>query len=726
MSEETKRSSEDTSSESFPGVGGKRKADSDNAGEIHSSLHGRKRRKERGISKAAFAAAVKHGEKIRSINPKTGAKQWIFEYKAGGITVITDKSCTHEVTSWAHPCWGLNVEKAKITKEIEDEHQQAIKYSTNHKLWNSHAVAVVDQSGSMRNADTEKGVSRSDLVWICLAIDYVGKRLRMGDATSRDYFTLVLLGPTGTCLIKEHPFNWILYNKIIDLLRTCRPLGHGNYLPALDCAKKMLLSNNKGSCLLQLIFLTDGAPSDQSPRKCGLPLISYQDNAVSNHIASIARKFGSRLTFGAIAVGNARYSALEAMIGAAQDYNCTAFLYRSSLNADDMSSAFRSMSTLMSSTKLTVTDRDTNRQRTFRDLLREPKSSVDTYLVDEKEWIHFVNIQTNGNKRSVKKTFFNRRTRTWDYPNDIFHDSRAVGVTVRECIFGEGRERAVRRVREVDDNGNFVGPRLVGKESLFVEDTRDSVSFHKTFCLGQQLAQRMAHRFNRKLMSLPGVDNTMTPTINFLDCHVLILEGHGGVLVERMLDHTKYKKWNNNCGFVAKAHEQDQKLSTSQDCTFAVEDIPQAYSHFTYLASKRKFLVCDLQGVLNTESKPPVFDLTDPAIHYSKMTKRKDFGRTDRGEHGIEDFLETHTCSKLCSMLLDRWIVNPLITISFSMKMLSARMGRIPIHKEILKAFYPCRAALVVTPRNLRNLLALFEQRSMVCTRSKICNRQND
>lgn len=38
------------------------------------------------------------------------------------------------------------------------------------------------------------------------------------------------------------------------------------------------------------------------------------------------------------------------------------------------------------------------------------------------------------------------------------------------------------------------------------------------------------------------------------------------------------------------------------------------------------------------------------------MTSRKNFGRTDRGEHGIQDFLATHTCSNLCHMLLKCWL----------------------------------------------------------------------
>ncbi|KAL7526158.1 hypothetical protein ACHAXR_001350, partial [Thalassiosira sp. AJA248-18] len=269
---------------------------------------------------------------------------------------------------------GLNVEKVPISKEMEDEHLRASKDSTNHELWNSHTVAVVDQSGSMRKTDAENGVTRSDLVWVCLAVDYVGKRLRTGEATNRDYFSLIQMGTEANCLIKEHPFNWILYNNIIDMLRTRQPLGAGNYLPAIVCAKKMLLSNKKGKCLQQLVFLTDGAPSDDLPRGLGYATHSnYHIRVVSNHIASVARQFGSRLTIGAIAVGSGQYHALEAMIDCAKDYNCQTYLKKSLLNAGDLSAAFISMSSLISASKSRATDILTNRQRTFRDLIREPQ-----------------------------------------------------------------------------------------------------------------------------------------------------------------------------------------------------------------------------------------------------------------------------------------------------------------------------------------------------------------
>ena len=235
---------------------------------ILESLHGRERRMLRGISMTEFENAVKYGERQpNDVDPRTGGQRWLFCYERGGITVVTDESQTREVTSWVNPCWGINLEKVQITEEMERSHRLADKSKHARHGWNSHAVAVVDQSGSMRKTDAKGGVTRSDLVWLCLAIDYIGRRLRTGEATEKDYFSLVLMGPSATCVIHEHPMNWVLYNKIIDMLRTRQPLNAGNYFPAINLAKELLLKNKHGGCLLQLVFLTDGAPSDEAPAK---------------------------------------------------------------------------------------------------------------------------------------------------------------------------------------------------------------------------------------------------------------------------------------------------------------------------------------------------------------------------------------------------------------------------------------------------------------------------
>ena len=68
-------------------------------------------------------------------------------------------------------------------------------------------------------------------------------------------------------------------------------------------------------------------------------------------------------------------------------------------------------------------------------------------------------------------------------------------------------------------------------------------------------------------------------------------------------------------------------------------------------------MVCDLQGVLETDCSPPVYKLTDPVIHYSSSRGRTNvFGRTDRGKKGINSFFRTHKCSELCRALNREWI----------------------------------------------------------------------
>lgn len=506
----------------------------------------------------------------------------------------------------------------------------------------------------MRNTDATKSITRSDLVWLSLAVDYIGKRLRSGEATSKDFLSLVELGGDEEYLLKHQPIDWILYNRIIDLLRGHHPCGRGDYLPAIDKAQRLLSYNRSGKCALQLIFLTDGAPSDFN----GDQEVSKYESC--NYIASLACRFGSRLTVGGFCVGKGKFSTLEEMVKTAEEYNCKGFLMKASLRVEDVSSAFSQMSTFITDTKTTMTDFKTNSQRTFRDLIREPKSAIRVYAEGEKAW----KLYTNN--ADVVRTLFDREEYRWVLQERTFESERAVGIAVRDYIFEEGRERAVRRVREVNSRGHFVGRPLVGKETLFQEDLDpdDVRAFHKNFCKLQQLAKKYAAFFNRKLLSLPGIDPSKVPTIQFLDCWVMLFTKEnyerGAILVEKMLDHEKYIKWNTNGGYVrtgtAYSGTAMSFSSRNGDFHFSLEDIPQAYSHFTYNASGRRFLVCDLQGVLDTNRQPPVFELTDPAIHYKNRTDRIDFGRTDLGEKGIEQFFQTHVCSDLCRMVCRQWI----------------------------------------------------------------------
>jgi hypothetical protein len=124
-----------------------------------------------------------------------------------------------------------------------------------------------------------------------------------------------------------------------------------------------------------------------------------------------------------------------------------------------------------------------------------------------------------------------------------------------------------------------------------------------------------------------------------------------------------YIKYNNNAGGVRAARggagglghiveeegEPGDPAGGSQDPGggFDVNEVPQAFSHFSYDASGGAKLVCDLQGVWNETDG---FTLTDPVIHLIGGPKSAN-GATDKGADGALRFFETHVCGPFCQGL---------------------------------------------------------------------------
>ena len=136
---------------------------------ILSSEHGRQRRAERRISKGDLQAAMRHGkmEIVQSPNPRRGEVQ---KYTYADMVYIADGN--KEVTSWPVPGFGLDVEQVEITVQMKEEHDEACrKIASCPAAWTSHTVIIVDQSGSMRKDDVSEGITRSDAMWLSLAID---------------------------------------------------------------------------------------------------------------------------------------------------------------------------------------------------------------------------------------------------------------------------------------------------------------------------------------------------------------------------------------------------------------------------------------------------------------------------------------------------------------------------------------------------------------------------
>jgi len=82
-------------------------------------------------------------------------------------------------------------------------------------------------------------------------------------------------------------------------------------------------------------------------------------------------------------------------------------------------------------------------------------------------------------------------------------------------------------------------------------------------------------------------------------------------------------------------------------------EIAQTFSHYSFMYTKRKHLVVDLQGKVLQDGTKQVIKLTDPAIHTfdEGWRRRRPFGLTDKGQKGMREFLRRHQCNALCQNL---------------------------------------------------------------------------
>lgn len=124
-----------------------------------------------------------------------------------------------------------------------------------------------------------------------------------------------------------------------------------------------------------------------------------------------------------------------------------------------------------------------------------------------------------------------------------------------------------------------------------------------------------------------------TPKIYFLNVDVLDFGKKASqrwYTMEKYMEG-EYEKFNNNTGWVS--HYRDP-----------VSDTVQAFSHYTWVKSGKKLVICDLQG---WRTEGGLF-LTDPAIHSEEYLR---YGRTNLGPKGITRFFQTHNCNDICGMM---------------------------------------------------------------------------
>ena len=670
--------------------------------ELISSIHGNQRRVERAIEKKDLQSAVKYGTKELSMKKlKNGTTPERYKYTFADIVYITDKTSTREITSWVLP---LPLNQVEIS-DIDQHQYEAAKFriSQDPKIITSHSVFVIDFSGSMRNSDVEAHRSRADAVSYAVASEFMAKRLHnpSSGVSQFDVVTVIEMRNDAQIIFSKEPMSWVFYNKFIARMKNSRPSYHGNYIPSLDLALRALNENDHENLALFLFFLSDGRPSD-----------SCTSEEIYRRVGLIGSYFRNRLTFSMEGFGSPLddLTVLEKMATNLKIYGAAGDFHRSNLKkVGSLSTSLANISSTLtkSCTLLTKTRKDARKERSFtisnfkKDIKTPPPNWEKRFVRQNR--LHCIQM--------VRKTkmFGSEEYFRFIWEKRPLRHTAAVGITFSDNPFGEGAERLVYQLREIDAYGRFVGPELVAKDGRFEGDFYLLRNFHSTFCKTQMIAANMAEKFNQRLKMSPQVGEKV-PRIKFLDCYVYCFYNQNYefyYLVEKQLDNSQYKKWNDNRGGVhgqvrkpAFREEEDEvereqlkalkmlkdlnlktKVSetiieeNSEDefsdeetshpmpqtnnvgrpknkLVIVNEEVPQAFSHFTYMWSKREKIVCDLQGVLDTSQKPPVFEFTDPVIHYKSKSGRKNvFGRTDKGQKGINDFFVTHKCNNVCKAL---------------------------------------------------------------------------
>ena len=144
----------------------------------------------------------------------------------------------------------------------------------------------------------------------------------------------------------------------------------------------------------------------------------------------------------------------------------------------------------------------------------------------------------------------------------------------------------------------------------------------------EKLATSYSDDFNRE--KPPEVPEISFLTVDVVDFGTNQDFGSRWSTIEEYVEGT-YQKFNNNTGWVS--FETDP-----------ISAAMQAFSHYTWVKSEKKLLICDIQGC----KREGGILLTDPSIHSKEYWR---FGKTNLGPPGIRKFFEMHECNEICSKL---------------------------------------------------------------------------
>lgn len=649
--------------------------------ELISSTHGRQRRLERDISKKDLQLAIKYGVIERQYGSRVSEKNR-YKITYNNIVYITDETMTREVTSYSE--LQLPLEKYPIDVFLSRQIiEQRRRIKAGIAKITSHTVIIVDQSTSMNNGDVMGHRSRSRSAYYQIANEMIAQPLLREHLSFTDIVTIiemredVIVNPS----LYMEPCTWELHNKVVDLANDpLRGRGHGNYFPALLESFKILNSTDNPNAALLLLFLSDGRPSDSASsfKHCAKRTRLHESRAAILHvIEQICGKFRERLTFGAFGFAfedGELFEFLKTMTETAKT-SCSNAVFASGIDTQSLRKALYTMSTSLMSTRTHLSSiagnsllnhRQNQMIRTEKKAEPGVKGNDGNDLIFNESEYKFYFVKSDDLKRYSYVPRRDNDELMPFVPRDLQHPS-AKGFAMKKEYIGEGAERIVFECTEVDQDGKPVGQPLVAK-LFWSKNDSEQLPFHKLAGRTQIEANRLARKFNERLENY----QLHCPKIEFLEVSFYTVNKEtASYLIEKRLDRYRYTKYNNNKGGVkdlnmdmkaidfnapdVQLHQDETEMKGPDDPTklsaelqldvdrIIDDDIPQAFSHWSYNYTYGELLICDLQGVLGKN-----FVLTDPAIN---SWKRGVHGDTDLGVKGQTEFFKTHKCNPVCRIL---------------------------------------------------------------------------